>query len=100
MKATGKAGVLRFKYQVAVRLGDWTLEPVLILPRHQRYHLRGSVVSRHEPWSSRSPLDVYLEFGPNTWIWNGILIDTDASGVRLSIELHGPPTIDKGVPAA
>jgi hypothetical protein len=96
MRATGKTGVLCFKYQVAARLSDWSLEPVLILPRTQRFQLKGKVVSRHEPWSSRSPLDIRLEFGTNVWIWIGISVDMNHAVHELSIELHGPPTIEKG----
>jgi hypothetical protein len=97
MRATGKSGLLRFKYQVAARLGEWTLEPVLILPHTQRFRLSGSVVSRHEPWHSRSPLDVWLEFGSNRWVWNGVVVGEKLMKSRLIIELEGPPTIEKGV---
>ena len=97
MRATGKSGLLRFEYQIAARLGEWELEPVLILPHTQRFRLSGSVVSRHDPWASRSPLDVWLEFGSNRWVWNGIVIGDKLTEPRLVIEVEGPPTIEKGV---
>ena len=96
MRATGKAGILRFKYQVAARLGSWTLEPILILPNSQRFRLTGFIVSRHEPWASRSPLDMSLEFGPNAWVWKGLNICEKVTESRLVIELDEPPTIQKG----
>jgi hypothetical protein len=99
MRATGKSGLLRFKYQIAACLGDWILEPVLILPHSQRFRLSGSVVSRHEPWASRSPLDVWLEFGSNRWVWNGVVVGEKLTESRLVIEVEGPPRIEKGVPA-
>jgi len=96
MRATGKVGALCFKYQIAARLRDWSLEPVLILPTTQRFQLKGKVVSRHEPWSSRAPLDIRLEFGANTWIWINVSVDMSHVFHELSVELHGPPTINKG----
>ena len=90
MKATGHTGELRFKYQVAVRLGAWTVEPVVGTSGH-RFRLSAEVVEDRDPWTQRRPLDLYLAFGGSMWVWHKV--DPDDIGSVIDLELHGTPTI-------
>jgi hypothetical protein len=90
MRAAGRCGQLRYRYQVAIRLGSWTLKPVIGTSGH-RFHLSAVVVERIEPWTSYRPLDLYLTFGASEWIWHTVHLDPVGSVTDL--ELQGTPTI-------
>ena len=90
MQAAGRSGQLRYRYQVAVRLGSWTLKPVIGTSGH-RFRLSATVVEHIEPWAAYIPLDLYLTFGASEWIWHKL--DLESVGSVTDLELHGTPTI-------
>ena len=90
MQATGHTGECRYRYQVAMRLGSWTVKPVVGMSGH-RYSISAVVASTIDPWVSRRPLDLYLSFGTSTWVWHDV--DPDAVGKRIELELPHPPSI-------
>lgn len=90
MQATGHTGELRFKYQVAARLGSWTVKPVTGTAGH-RFRVSATVVASIDPWVSRRPLDLRLTFGTSTWVWHAV--DPPDIGTRIDLELPHPPTI-------
>lgn len=90
MKATGHTGELRFRYQVAARLGAWSVEPVVGTSGH-RFRLSAKVTEDISPWTTRRPLDLYLTFGVSVWVWHGV--NPQSIGSAIDLELHGSPTI-------
>ena len=90
MQATGNAGELRFRYQVAARLGEWKVKPV-IGTAGRRFRISATIVARIDPWAQRRPLDLYLSFGKSTWIWNSVEVASIAE--RLEVEVPHQPTI-------
>jgi hypothetical protein len=90
VKATGHAGELRYRYQVAARLGKWTVEPVTGAAGH-RFRVSATVVASIDPWVSRRPLDLYLTFGTSTWVWHGV----NPPDIDTHVEIEAPhqPTI-------
>ena len=94
MQATGRAGELRFRYQVAALLGEWTLKPVVGTSGH-RFRLEAKVAESVDPWASRRPLDLRLIFGRSIWVWRGV--ETETVNTAIDLELDGNPTITKGV---
>ena len=92
MKATGHTGELRYRYQVAARLGKWTVEPVTGTAGH-RFRLSATVVERIDPWASYGVLDVHLMFGSVVWIWKQVHLNPVVGNAVDLGELHEPPTI-------
>jgi hypothetical protein len=90
VQATGHTGELRFKYQVAARLGAWTVKPVVGTSGH-RFRLSAKVAEDIDPWATRRPLDLYLTFGVSVWIWRNV--SPQSLGSAIDLELHGSPTI-------
>lgn len=90
MRATGRVGELRFRYQTAARLGKWVVEPVTGTAG-RRFRISAKVVSSIDPWITRNPLDLYLTFGASTWVWH----DVSASSIdtHFTLEVPHPPTI-------
>ena len=91
MKATGHTGELRYRYQVAARLGNWNVEPVTGTAGH-RFRVSASVVAVVHPWITRRPLDLHLTFGRSTWVWH-VLHPEEPIEQNLAIEVSNPPTI-------
>jgi hypothetical protein len=90
VKATGHTGELRFRYQTAVRIGSWSVEPVIGTAGH-RFFISAGVVASIDPWVSRRPLDLYLSFGTSKWLWHAL--DLPEIGERIEVEVSHPPTI-------
>jgi hypothetical protein len=93
MRATGHTGRFQHSYQVAAILTGWQCEPMVGSKGH-RFHVSAKVKKVVEPWISRRPLDLILEFGSSKWIWHNVNPKfTDAS---IDLELTRTPTIERG----
>jgi|AP59_1055472.scaffolds.fasta_scaffold84465_2 hypothetical protein len=92
MKVNGKSGSLFFRYQKAVNLGAWTIEPVTGTSGN-RFRLSASVESLVEPWCNERPLDVKLDFGNAQWLWEHV--DPKTTAPTITMELENAPTIIK-----
>lgn len=92
MKVSGKSGSLFFRYQRAVHLGSWTIEPVTGTSGN-RFRLSASIESRVEPWCNERPLDVKLDFGDAQWLWEHV--DPTTTAPTITLELQNAPTIIK-----
>ena len=92
MRARGHVGSFRHSYQVAAVLTGWQCEPMVGSQGH-RFHVSAKVKKVVEPWISRRPLDLILEFGSSKWIWRNVIPKfTDAS---IDLELDHQPTIER-----
>ena len=91
MKARGVGGELRFKYQVAATLGEWSLETIPPA-QSKRYILSLSITSRVYPWCDRTPLDVYLHMGNSQWQWCTVPLDVQGMD-EVQLEVRGVPVI-------
>ena len=88
MLATGHRGELRVGYQVAAKLGSWSLE---ILPRGKA-SCEASVASSNQHWlESKGPFDLVLKMGSALWIWRSVTPVIDQWKIRMSIK--GQPEI-------
>jgi hypothetical protein len=107
MRASGRGGELRYKYQLAAVFGDWTLDA-----HHESrlswFALTATITEAIEPWCARIPLDLHLQFGDHEWRWyklsHACIVPAgdSKSKVRqlnaetLRIELKQPPIIIRG----
>jgi hypothetical protein len=92
VRATGHTGELRFRYQIAARLGKWIVEPVTGTAGH-RFRVSATVVTSMDPWMTRRPLDLYLTFGTSTWVWH--TVNPPDIGTHIDLEVPHHPTIMK-----
>lgn len=93
--ASGPIGQLRHGYQVAVKLGAWDL---VLEPRIPRvYTFKAKVLSRHDFWSTQSPLDLVLHVGNATWIWCDVRPVYDGEAVTIQILVS--PSVSERAPA-
>ena len=93
MRATGHAGRFQHSYQIAAELAGWECEPVAVGTGH-RFHVSAKVKSVFEPWISRRPLDLILEFGTSKWIWHNVT--PTFSDASIDLEVDHQPTIERG----
>jgi len=70
MRASGESGLVKVGYQVAYRLGAWSIVLEHQLPR--AYNFRAAVVRCHDFWSTQRPMDLVLSIGNAEWTWRGI----------------------------
>lgn len=91
IRADGLAGAVTIGYQVAARLGRWSLTLAASAPR--AYVLEAEAVSVDPYWIAEEPLALALECGSDRWVWDGVAVE--AGGGHLSATLHGIPAIEK-----
>jgi hypothetical protein len=92
MPVTGLRGELRYRYQKAVTLGRWTLDPVVLLADTRRFSLIADIFSVHDPWCTHRPLDLVLQFGSEELFWPEVHLPKTIHRVHsLRTELHTEP---------
>ena len=90
MRASGKAGSLRVGYQIASRLGEWSITLAPVLPMTAM--LRARIRDEHPYWSTQRPIDVVLVLGTVEWIWRGVTVSRD--GDSIVVMLHERPIVE------
>ena len=88
IRATGTSGEVRYGYQVALRLGQWTIDAV---GDKSVFNFTAFIADTDEVWAMRTPLDLVLALGPFEWIWRDIPV-VIADG-KVTIELLRRPDI-------
>jgi hypothetical protein len=91
VRASGRGGRLKYRYQVAATIQAWTLEPVVGTNGH-RFRLLADLSAIIEPWCSYRPLDLCLQMNGSQWTWMTLKPER-FSLPTLEIELHDPPII-------
>lgn len=95
LRLEGTSAELRVGYQVAARLGSWSLRPA----GQQTFRFTATVLSRHDYWSAQRPLDLVFPLGPSEWTWCGVE-PSAAPGDAVTIELTTRAAIrPRAVPA-
>lgn len=90
MRITGVGGQVRAGYQLAARVGAWTLERALAGPSPE-YTLTAEIVARDAYWAQQAPLAIDLVMGQRMWTWDPM---QPAWGSQsLSAIVIGAPTI-------
>lgn len=87
--ADGFDGELRYSYQLAARLGEWSLART-----RDGYTLSAAVTWRDEVWSSRTPLALTLGLGPVEWHWpavSDVSFDQASAGLTATVRFADPP---------
>lgn len=92
MNANGPAGELRVGYQLAARLGRWSMEAHHALPA-VRFAIRAPIMWRDVFWSTQRPMRVELFFGSFRWTWDNVT-PTIADG-SMSVVVEGKPRLIK-----
>jgi hypothetical protein len=81
----GSSGRLQVGYQVAARLGAWTLTPV----DPEAWSLTAGVVDSDPYWLTQRPLELVLEVGRQHWHWR--LEPTTVNATHVAGRVVGQP---------
>lgn len=94
LRASGQAGEVRHRYQVAARTGLWSIEPVQVPGRRRpdRYRFAAPLLEADEVWLAHTPLDLVLAIGPAQWIWRDVAPELGADG-QLTVILDRRPDV-------
>jgi hypothetical protein len=91
--ATGQRGHLKYSYQMAARLGRWTLTSTM-MDGEVSSVVVADVNAVHAPWCQRTPLQLYLAVGGDLWHWSALSRwSSVASNEKITINMSGTPVI-------
>jgi hypothetical protein len=91
--ATGQRGHLKYSYQMAARLGRWTLTSTTTDGEVSSVVV-AEVDAVHAPWFRRAPLELYLSVGGDLWHWPVLSRwSSVASDEKITITMSGMPVI-------
>jgi hypothetical protein len=96
MRASGTHGELRVGYQVAARLGPWSMEQAAQVP--VAYEFRALVLHENSFWITQRPLDLVVALGTVEWTWRDVSFERD--GRHIVVELCIRPEVLERAPAA
>ncbi len=77
----GQEGRIKVGYQVAAKLGPFSLVPI----GQAKWEVRAPVTSADAFWLSQSPKTLELTIGKQRWIWPGEGLTVEGGAVRGTV---------------
>jgi hypothetical protein len=92
--ADGVSGELRVGYQLAARLGRWSIDLDDTHLGPARGTLRAAIVDAVPFWIDQRPFTARLQLGPGSWLWAvGVTV---IDGSTCTMQIDGQPEVKCG----